>query len=71
MFRNVGQVQHQSHNIALFTIIVFIIIIVLDQSGSVWHITTDIVEVSEVGWVGKDYIVRYTLDGLLWWLYHI
>jgi len=52
VLRNVSQVQHQSHDIALFTIIVFIIIVVLDQSGSVWHIAADVVEVSEVGWVG-------------------
>lgn len=49
----------------MFTIVLFIIVIILDEGSSIGDITRDVVEVSVVARVSKDDIVGYTLNSLL------
>jgi hypothetical protein len=49
----------------LFTIVIFIIIVILDQGGSVWDIAANVLEVSIIQGVCEDNVVGDTLDGFL------
>jgi len=66
-----GQVQENGNHIRLLHIILLIDLITLDQVGSIRYITWDVLEISEVGRVGQDDIIRHTLNRFLGWLNNI
>jgi len=66
-----GQVQENGNHIRLLHIILLIDLITLDQVGPIRYITWDVLEISEVGRVGQDDIIRHTLNRFLGWLNNI
>jgi hypothetical protein len=50
----------------LLAIVALIVIVILNQTISIWHIAANVIEVSVVKRVSKDDVVGNSLDSFLW-----
>ena len=58
-----GQVQGEAHNIALNSIITFIVIIINDHELTILKRGRDVLEILIVKWIRQDVIRMATLEG--------